>query len=382
MMDDMDTGSMSGDSGPEEFAPGGANGGIDVSEEEANVPLAHNHNHNQGDNEEEAMALSPLPSAPIQSGCPPTSTAATANNSSSSSHLIQPSDPTWPLATPTAATTSSSAPLSTAATTTPTPMATGVQYEPSEEFLLAKSQCVNLFRSWNEPDQVSFVQELLSTMCQHQHGAINTFLKPMLQRDFIALLPKAGLEHLAEKILGFLDASSLLSAEMVSEGWLRAISHGMLWKKLIQRMVVTDSLWRGLAERRGWNQYLFLPKPGESHPSHAFYRRLYPVIIKDIESIENNWRCGKHNLQRINCQSENSKGVYCLQYDDRKIVSGLRDNTIKVWDRASLSCVRELNGHTGSVLCLQYDDKVIISGSSDSTVRTVNKIFCIFTYVN
>jgi len=28
-----------------------------------------------------------------------------------------------------------------------------------------------------------------------------------------------------------------------------------------------------------------------------------------------------------------------------------------------------LTGHTGSVLCLQYDDKAIISGSSDSTVR-------------
>lgn len=31
-----------------------------------------------------------------------------------------------------------------------------------------------------------------------------------------------------------------------------------------------------------------------------------------------------------------------------------------------------LTGHTGSVLCLQYDDKVIISGSSDSTVRVWN----------
>ena len=39
-----------------------------------------------------------------------------------------------------------------------------------------------------------------------------------------------------------------------------------------------------------------------------------------------------------------------------------------MWDRATLSCLRVLNGHTGSVLCLQYDDKVIISGSSDSTV--------------
>ena len=31
--------------------------------------------------------------------------------------------------------------------------------------------------------------------------------------------------------------------------------------------------------------------------------------------------------------------------------------------------IKVLTGHTGSVLCLQYDDKAIISGSSDSTVR-------------
>lgn len=63
---------------------------------------------------------------------------------------------------------------------------------------------------------------------------------------------------------------------------------------------------------------------------------------KDIESIENNWRTGRHMLRRINCRSENSKGVYCLQYDDVKIVSGLRDNTIKIWDRTDLQCVKVL----------------------------------------
>ena len=30
-----------------------------------------------------------------------------------------------------------------------------------------------------------------------------------------------------------------------------------------------------------------------------------------------------------------------------------------------------LQGHTGYVLCLQYDDRVIITGSSDSTIRFV-----------
>jgi WD40 repeat protein len=73
-----------------------------------------------------------------------------------------------------------------------------------------------------------------------------------------------------------------------------------------------------------------------------FYRRLFPKIIQDIESTENNWRCGRHNLQRINCRSESSKGVYCLQYDDQKIISGLRDNTIKIWDRSTLQCSKVL----------------------------------------
>ena len=221
---------------------------------------------------------------------------------------------------------------------------------------------------------------------------------------------RQGLDHVAENILSFLDARSLCYAGSVSREWSRVISEGMLWKKLIERKVNTDSLWKGLADRRGWIQYLFKPKPGESHPPHSFYRRLYPSIINDIDTIEDNWRCGKHNLQRINCRSENSKGVYCLQvsavlvqcpvlvlhniyfqYDDSKIVSGLRDNTIKMWDRQTLQVEfvkikiaftdaylnplylqqysKVLTGHTGSVLCLQYDDKVIISGSSDSTVR-------------
>jgi len=60
-------------------------------------------------------------------------------------------------------------------------------------------------------------------------------------------LPKKGLDHVAEKILCYLDANSLCAAELVCTGWLRVISEGMLWKKLIERKVQTDLLWKGLA---------------------------------------------------------------------------------------------------------------------------------------
>ena len=99
----------------------------------------------------------------------------------------------------------------------------------------------------------------------------------------IFLVALQGLDHVAENILSFLDAKSLCAAGAVSKEWARVISEGMLWKKLIERKVNTDSLWKGLADRRNWIQYLFKPKPGESHPPHSFYRGLYPSIIKDID---------------------------------------------------------------------------------------------------
>ncbi|KAH0623808.1 hypothetical protein JD844_006947 [Phrynosoma platyrhinos] len=303
-----------------------------------------------------------------------------------------------------------------------------------------KELCIKYFEQWSESDQVEFVEHLISQMCHYQHGHINSYLKPMLQRDFITALPARGLDHIAENILSYLDAKSLCAVELVCKEWYRVTSDGMLWKKLIERMVRTDSLWRGLAERRGWGQYLFKNKPPDGMaPPNSFYRALYPKIIQDIEAsrtslcltdmveshllissqlksmwqrhsvppefhglsdfsgtlyetmdetstIESNWRCGRHSLQRIHCRSETSKGVYCLQYDDQKIVSGLRDNTIKIWDKNTLECKRILTGHTGvwdvntgemlntlihhceAVLHLRFNNGMMVTCSKDRSI--------------
>ena len=49
-----------------------------------------------------------------------------------------------------------------------------------------------------------------------------------------------GLDHVAESILSYLDADSLIAAELVCKEWHRVISEGMLWKKLMERKVRTD----------------------------------------------------------------------------------------------------------------------------------------------
>lgn len=58
------------------------------------------------------------------------------------------------------------------------------------QFSLEKQQkFIKKFESWPEHLQDNFVQQLLSRMNHYQHSRINAFLKPMLQRDFISLLP-------------------------------------------------------------------------------------------------------------------------------------------------------------------------------------------------
>lgn len=144
---------------------------------------------------------------------------------------------------------------------------------------------------------------------RHIHVIKKRGKKRILIVKFFFLVAEKGLDHVAENILSYLDAESLGQAELVCKEWHRVISEGMLWKKLIERKVKTDPLWRGLAERRGWwvllykiwsirifvaliflytfsycrIRYLFKPKPGQQHPDHFSYRTLFPKILRDIE---------------------------------------------------------------------------------------------------
>ena len=58
-----------------------------------------------------------------------------------------------------------------------------------EEYEKDKDVCFQKFDSWCPEDQIDFIEDLLLRMTHFQHGHINVFLKPMLQRDFISALP-------------------------------------------------------------------------------------------------------------------------------------------------------------------------------------------------
>ena len=65
--------------------------------------------------------------------------------------------------------------------------------------------------------------------------------------------PGTGFHHITYSILSYLDdARSLCRAEKVCSNWYQVIAEEMLWKKLIQKNVISDPVWRGLSERREW----------------------------------------------------------------------------------------------------------------------------------
>lgn len=67
--------------------------------------------------------------------------------------------------------------------------------DPTPNFVEEKESCLKYFDRWKENEQLEFVQTLISHMCHYQHGQINSYLKPMLQRDFITALPSKYLVH-------------------------------------------------------------------------------------------------------------------------------------------------------------------------------------------
>ncbi|KAJ8608419.1 hypothetical protein MRB53_039671 [Persea americana] len=133
------------------------------------------------------------------------------------------------------------------------------------------------------------------------------------------------------------------------------------------------------------------------------YRRLYSIR----KLIDKRWENGEAAAIYLNGHKDS---VYCVQFDEDKIITGSRDNTIRIWDARSYRCIgklgppnnpRERNHiirgdceptgvvpffkmdvqsiepairskppslwHQASVLCLQYDDDLLVTGSSDFT---------------
>eukprot|EP00050_Salpingoeca_kvevrii_P007124 m.293970 g.293970 ORF g.293970 m.293970 type:complete len:445 (-) comp12898_c0_seq1:1883-3217(-) len=205
--------------------------------------------------------------------------------------------------------------------------------------------------SWTEPELLHFLGRLSDSMpLPTRHRAALVF-RPTI--DFIACLP----QELADKILLLLPLQDLFAASLVSQRWYHVSRSDFLWRRRLESASLNSDFFRRYAA------FAARQRPEEVQGSQ--FSRFRNLSIQSQRCLDN-WKGGNAAHHRINCESQ---GVYCLEYDENKIITGNRDHTIKIWNLNTLNCDFSLRGHTGSVLCLQFDNERIISGSSDSTIR-------------
>lgn len=215
-----------------------------------------------------------------------------------------------------------------------------------------------------------------------------------VQSHPIAQDPSAVLAtELMENVFSYLDLNSLHDAGTVSRRWHLLCQSQAVWREVFVRDFAPKQpmpTWEG--------QVRHLPGMGKNKPGQD-YHLLYKVRTR----IDQRWEHGQAAAIYLNGHKDS---VYCVQFDENKIITGSRDHTIRVWDAHTYQCLRKLGPpnnqrdrdpqerqpvepqgvvpffraditspdptgppleawHQASVLCLQYDDEILVSGSSD-----------------
>ncbi|KAM0562021.1 hypothetical protein ACHAPJ_002463 [Fusarium lateritium] len=210
--------------------------------------------------------------------------------------------------------------------------------------------------------------------------------------DFISRLPT----ELAIHVLADLDAVALAKASMVSRNWNKILSNQHIWREsCLREMTTTYATSAPVAPGSG----LGVPAVSPVNDWKQIYR------VK--QELSQRWKTGKASPVYLNGHKDS---IYCLQFDEHKIITGSRDKTIRIWDMHTLECslaigppevisepdmlldeegnpthfasgssenersnpsmprlVSYPTHHKASILCLQYDDEILVTGSSDSS---------------
>ncbi|KAH7377703.1 F-box/WD repeat-containing protein pof1 [Pyrenochaeta sp. MPI-SDFR-AT-0127] len=98
-------------------------------------------------------------------------------------------------------------------------------------------------------------------------------------------------------------------------------------------------------------------------------KRPWKDVYKDRFKVGTNWKYGRYSTRIL---KGHTNGVMCLQFDDRILMTGSYDATVKVWDIATGQEIRTITGHTQGIRCLQFDDSKLITGSLDNTIKVWN----------
>ncbi|KAI1971675.1 hypothetical protein LOZ53_006463 [Ophidiomyces ophidiicola] len=223
----------------------------------------------------------------------------------------------------------------------------------------------------------------------------------VVRKDPVSCLPT----ELMCSILSFLDAESLKNAELVSQAWYIQASSRHVWRDVFRHQYKRHSRTTNDNGRKAMSTGLGKVRPNQD------WKKMYAVRL----ALERRWTEGKAAAIYLHGHKDS---VYCVQFDENKIITGSRDRTIRIWDaHYPWPCLKVIGAihdrnesphigplpitpqpdapgstpfisicppvkpaselmkqnpepqdfHRASILCLQFDDEIMVTGSSDFT---------------
>lgn len=106
---------------------------------------------------------------------------------------------------------------------------------------------------------------------------------------------------------------------------------------------------------------------GDGFSTHL--ERALPPLYVISGSLDNTlrlWNTASGTCVRVDFG--HTEGVWAVATEQLRVVSGAGDSLTKVWDAVTGNCVRTLNDHTGPVTCVGLTDSMIATGSDDCQV--------------
>ncbi|XP_070531746.1 F-box and WD repeat domain-containing 11-A-like [Ptychodera flava] len=192
---------------------------------------------------------------------------------------------------------------------------------------------------WSDVQRNEFLHKMMRILDSRQLYYISSYLALKQYRDFITLLP----EHLALKILHFLQPKELLVVCQVSRTWNRLASSDEIWKAKCDEVEIEVPVTANMK----WKN-----------------------VYKDNIYLKLNWELG--HFKEVEVKGHTGK-VLSVTFDGRRMASGSKDTTVKVWDAKSGNLLQTLKGHTKGVWCVRFFTRnLLISGSYDCTIKVWN----------
>ncbi|RDW86527.1 F-box/WD repeat-containing protein [Aspergillus mulundensis] len=220
------------------------------------------------------------------------------------------------------------------------------------------------------------------------------------ETDFVRVDPAVAFPtEIMANVLSFLDPESLMNSGLVSRAWSEQVSSQHVWRDVFR-------------SHYGGRGYTGTGKQPAAGLGKQFFQQDWKHLYKIRRELENRWKEGKAAAVYLQGHTDS---VYCVQFDEDKIITGSRDRTIRVWDahypwacrkiigpapgeivnrgplydpeqqasgssplltiRPPPACAAEIatihekpsDYHGASILCLQFDDEIMVTGSSDHT---------------